>query len=360
MPEGDKAGTVHNSPRVRVEWLPPYPEVRRLLTVWLGRRKTRITGLRSKLYGLCGTPQNPVDGKDPDTWIAKRVTGDDRELAEAIWTQTGVNPRYFDEHLTLTRAYELLAEGSDGKLELTERGSDFIDHEFGDAEAFLDEQEGLIELLTIIAEAGSARRPALREPWAEFLGRHSGFRARTTINSTLSARLRHLVDRDLVNREGPEYSVTEAGRDYLKRVEGPTESSRIPADINSAMTKATLDAYLAAAQEKAIRIYNAELYKEEDLAKALKSARAAVLRGDDDWPRVVTQAIKHKHNNIVFYVNKTKLTNWIADDQAQAWLCGPKAINRLATAFAPSTPLCQKPCVRAQPSARGSHGLRTS
>ena len=318
MPEGDKADTVDNTRRVRVEWLPAYPEMRRLLRVWLARRKTHITRLQSKLYGLRGTPQNPVDWKDPDTWIAKRVTGDDRKLADAIWTQGRVNPRYINEHLRLTWVYELLAEGSGGKLELTERGSDFIDHEFGEAEAFLDEQEGVIELLTIVAEAGSARRPALREPWAEYLGRHSGFRARTTINNTLSARLRHLLDRDLVNREGSEYSLTEAGLDYLRRVDAPAETSRIPADINSAMTKATLDAYLAAAQEKRDGIYSAELYKEEDLAKSLKSARAAVLRDDDDWPKVVTKAIKHSDNNIIFYVNKTKLANWIADDQAKA------------------------------------------
>ena len=220
--------------------------------------------------------------------------------------------------MRLTWVYELLVEGSDSKLELTERGSDFIDHEFGAAVAFLDEQEGLIELLTFVAEAGPARRPALREPWADYLGRHSGFRARTTIGNTLSSRLRHLLDRDLVSREGSEYSITEAGLDYLRRVDAPAKTSPIPADINSAMTKATLDAYLAAAQEKRDGIYSAELYKEEDLAKSLKSARAAVLRDDDDWPKVVTKAIKHSDNNIIFYVNKTKLANWIADDQAKA------------------------------------------
>ena len=318
MREGDKAGTVDNTRRVRVEWLPAYPEMRRLLGVWLARPKTQVAGLYRKLYQLRGTPQDPADWKDPDTWIAKRVTGDDRKLADAIWTQSGVNPRYINEHLRLTWVYELLVEGSDSKLELTERGSDFIDHEFGAAVAFLDEQEGLIELLTFVAEAGPARRPALREPWADYLGRHSGFRARTTIGNTLSSRLRHLLDRDLVSREGSEYSITEAGLDYLRRVDAPAETSPIPADINSAMTKATLDAYLAAAQEKRDGIYSAELYKEEDLAKSLKSARAAVLRDDDDWPKVVTKAIKHSDNNIIFYVNKTKLANWIADDQAKA------------------------------------------
>ena len=92
MREGDKAGTVDNTRRVRVEWLPAYPEMRRLLGVWLARPKTQVAGLYRKLYQLRGTPQDPADWKDPDTWIAKRVTGDDRKLADAIWTQSGVNP----------------------------------------------------------------------------------------------------------------------------------------------------------------------------------------------------------------------------------------------------------------------------
>ena len=198
MEEGDKVGTEGNTRRVRVERLPEYREMRRLLRVWLARPKTHITGLHSKLYGLRGTPQNRVDWKDPDTWIAKRVTGKDRELAHAIWTESGVNPRYTDVHWSLTQHYELLVGDADGKLQLTERGSDFIDHEFGKAEAFLDQQEGLIKLLTIVADAGSASRSALREPWAEYLGRHSRFQARTTIDFTLSSRLKNLVDRDLV------------------------------------------------------------------------------------------------------------------------------------------------------------------
>ena len=231
MEEGDKVGTEDNARRVRVERLPEYREMRRLLRVWLARPKTHITGLYSKLWGLRGTPQNPVDWKDPDTWIARRVSGEDRELAQAIWTKSGVNPRYTGEHWRLTQNYELLAEDADGELELTERGSDFIDHEFGKAEAFLDEQEGLIKLLTIVDEAGSARSSALREPWAEYLGRHSRFQARTTIDFTLSWRLKNLVDRDLVSREGSQYSITEAGLDYLKRVGAATGTLEVPAGI---------------------------------------------------------------------------------------------------------------------------------
>ena len=311
MEEGGKVSMEDDARRVRVERLPEYPEMRRLLRVWRGRPKAHVTGLYSKLYGMRGTPEDRVDWKDPDTWIPKRLAGDDRELAQAIWTESGVNPRYTDEHWRLTRNYELLAEDADGRLELTERGSDFIEREFGDAVALLDEQEGLIKLLTIVAETGSAGTSALREPWAQYLERNSGFNSSSTIRGTLSRRLMSLVDRDLVNREGSEYVITEAAIDYLKRVgaaSGPTVDP----------TKAKWDAYLTTARQKRDEICRAEGYKEENLAKALKGAREAVLRDDDDWPSLVAAAIKHKDNNIIFYVNKTKLTNWIENNRTEA------------------------------------------
>lgn len=68
-------------------------------------------------------------------------------------------------------------DGGGENLRLTERGCDFIDHEFGEAEAFLDLQEGVIELLMILADSGSARFGALVNPWADFLGRRSGLRS---------------------------------------------------------------------------------------------------------------------------------------------------------------------------------------
>ncbi len=310
MEEGDKIGTQDNARRVRVERLPRYGEMRRLLKVWLAHPKTHITGLYSSLWELRGTPQNPVNWKDPDTWITERVTGEHRELAHAIWTKSRVNPRYTDDHWRLTKYYELLAEDADGKTVLSERGKDFIDHEFGDAESFLDEREGLIKLLTIVAEAGSASSLALRDPWAEYLGRHSRFGSPTTISGTLSWRLKNLVDRDLVHRQGSEYMITNAGLDHLKGV------SAAAGVIDP--TKARWDAYLVIASEKRDDIYRAERYKEDDLAEALKTAREALLRDDDDWPSLVTAAIKHKDNNIIFYVNKTKLTNWIENNQTEA------------------------------------------
>ena len=90
-----ETGLLNDSRRVRIPLFPTYGEVRQLLKVWPGRLKAHVTGLHTALAQLRGTPQNPVAWTDPDTWIPQKLSGDTRNLAMAIWTESdhGVNPR---------------------------------------------------------------------------------------------------------------------------------------------------------------------------------------------------------------------------------------------------------------------------
>ena len=83
------------------------------------------------------------------------------------------------------------------------------------------------------------------------------------------------------------------------------------------MTKIEWDWYLATAKARSDRIYGAERYK-EDLAKALKTAREALLRDDDAWPKLVRDAIDHKDNNIVDWRNRGPATKWIDENPTEA------------------------------------------
>ena len=208
--------------RVRIPWFPVYAEVRHLLRIWPGRPKSHVTGLHSALARIRGTPRNPVNWTDPAAWIPDKLRGDDdsRELAHAIWSESGgaVNPRYTTSHWLLSQNYELLAEGADGRLLLTDRGHDFIDHELGEVESFLDGREGLIELLGIVIHSGAAPIRELVEPWSEYVKRLSNFRSDSTIRDTLRCRLNNLIHRDLVTRERATYAITDTGRAYLERV----------------------------------------------------------------------------------------------------------------------------------------------
>ena len=65
--------------RVRVPWYPTYREVRGLLAVWPGQSRTAITKLHSTIMGLTGKPGDQVDWRDPDQWIHKRLSGEQRQ-----------------------------------------------------------------------------------------------------------------------------------------------------------------------------------------------------------------------------------------------------------------------------------------
>ena len=312
MAGSSKTNSQANARRVRVPSFPTYREVRGLLAVWPGRSKSDVTQLRTTILALTGEPGNPADWSDPDAWIPEKLSGDQRELADAIWTGSGkvANPRHTAGSWTLVRHYALIEEDSDGTLQLTDRGRDFLDHQLGEMEALVDTQEGLMGLLGIVSDTGPARSGVLKDPWDGFLREcGSSFRSETTIRDTLHRRLSNLRDRDLLAKSGVDYSITEVGRDYLKRV-GPPREAR--------MKTTTLDGYLATAWNRRDGIYSAEAYKEENLAKALKRAREALLRDDDDWPSLVTAAIKHRDNNIIYWGNQGKLTDWIDANRSEA------------------------------------------
>jgi restriction system protein len=216
----------HEDQRVRIPHFPVYSEVRLVLPVWDGRLRSQITGLRSTITALWGSPQSPVDWTAPDVWIPQRLQDDDRELAEAIWKKTGgkVNPRHVYGHWLLACNYGLLEENASGQMCLTERGQDFVTHEQGDAVTLIDEGEGLLKILLIAAEKGTGRRGDFVSEWADYLQRYSRFGTDTTIKDTLRRRLQNLLDRGLLSRTGTTYSITDAGLAYLKQTGGSEDT----------------------------------------------------------------------------------------------------------------------------------------
>ena len=208
--------------RVRNPIFPSYREVRSLLGIWPGWRRSDVTGLHATVINLSGTPQNTVDWTDPDTWISERLSGDEAgKLAKAIWEESNrtVNPRHIYGHWLLCQTYKLVQVMSDDLLTLSDRGKDFLEHEGGEAEEFLDEQEGLVKLLTMVADNGPARPRELLSDWSKYLMQYSNFASRSTFQDTMRRRLANLFDRELVSRSSAMYSITDRGLAYLGRVE---------------------------------------------------------------------------------------------------------------------------------------------
>ena len=205
--------------RVRVPYFPLYSGLRHLLRIWPGFARQRVTGLQATFTELRGTPQKAVDWTEPSTWIPERLEGDARDLAQAIWegSKGTVNPRHTHGHWLLAQRYDLLGQDSEGVLHLTETGEDFLVQPGGDVESVIDEGEGLIKLISIVAHNGPARAGKLVGEWGDYLSRRSTFRAESTFQPTMGRRLNNLLARGLVERKGGLYSATPDGMAYLEK-----------------------------------------------------------------------------------------------------------------------------------------------
>lgn len=202
-------------PKVRTPLFPFYSEVKHLLRILPGVPRAQFMGMMSEIVDQTGTPQNPVEWSDPDTWIPARLSGSSGWLAMRVWRESGerLNPRYLRGAHYFINGFGLLEVDHAGVLRLTDRGAAFL----GDDEAIvreLDDAEGLGELLSILATKTRVMRGDLLPEWGAFLAESSNFGTPATIKDTLRRRLVNLVERGLVARDGNAYSITRAGIDY--------------------------------------------------------------------------------------------------------------------------------------------------
>ena len=211
--------------RVRIPLFPSYTYVRALLAVLNGLPRSDIQGLLNGLVELRGTPQEPEDWSDPDDWIERRLQGNSKDLAKAIWDKSHhlVNPRHLYGSWYLAKGYGLLHEDAQGILHLTEYGQDFLSNLAGEAVAYVDQGEGLVRLLGILVEKGAGKRGQFLQEWTTYLQAYSNFGTDSTFKDTLRRRLANLVERELVSRSGNIYQISPNGLTYLEQVgrEGP-------------------------------------------------------------------------------------------------------------------------------------------
>jgi restriction system protein len=198
--------------RVRAPFIPTYSEVRLVLPLFAGVKKSGVTHLMSSIFEQTGTPQNPVDWSEPDVWIQDRLTGADQELASRIWLGSGkkVNPRHLYGSYLFINTFQLLDQDADGRYRLQKRGEDFLEqHKTLLLE--LDEQEGILKLLNILSAKKQVKRSGLVAEWGEYLREYSKFGTTSTIADTLRRRLLNLLDRGLVEKTGNAYAITAEG-----------------------------------------------------------------------------------------------------------------------------------------------------
>lgn len=208
---------------VRTPLFQNYSDVRHLMKALADSvKRQELLDYLNAIWGQTGTPQDPVDWTEPDTWIAQRLDGARRQIAERIWTSSSkaLNPRHIYGAYLFVNSYELLKPDALDIYRLTDRGGKFLEQDPATVRD-LDEAEGLPKLLAIVAAHSPARRGDLLEDWSEYLLAYSNFKTESTFKDTLRRRMLNLVERGLIGREGNTYSITMSGLAYAADAASP-------------------------------------------------------------------------------------------------------------------------------------------
>ncbi len=247
------------APIVQAPLMPTYADLGHAIRALDGEPVRRVRDMINAIFEQTGTPQNPVDWSDPDTWINERLTGDLQVLAHKVWegSEKTLNPRYlYDSYLFINRLNLLDQEG--GVYHLRERGRKFLAADEAIVRE-LDAVEGLPKLLSLVAEHSPCKRSDLLPAWSDYLKAVSLFTTPNTFKDTLRRRLSNLAQRGLVTREGNYYAITDAGLQWLKGFAGSAEGKTA-----APSPKRTIVAEAARAHnEEQLKAFKARLMKLE-------------------------------------------------------------------------------------------------
>lgn len=208
---------------------PTYAQTTAMIKAISGYTRKAVHGMINEIREQSGTPQNPVDWSDPDSWINERLNGESAEIATKIWQQDNhvLNPRHsYGTYMFLNNG-ELMAIDSQGLWQPSRKGQAFLK---GDKTVWreLDDAEAILQLLELLNTRGQAKNGDLLPEWITYLSQHSKWNSERACKSTLYARLVNLVERKLVKRDGVTYQITENGKKWLDAV--PQAKLRDPLD----------------------------------------------------------------------------------------------------------------------------------
>ena len=219
--------------------LPSYESGQRFLQIIDGVRESQYKSMREAIYKHIGNPQNPVDWNNPEKWILERLCDDEKnqDLALRLWRCSDglVNPRYVAGPMYLCTIHQFLSVQS-GVLRITELGQEFI---AGSEEvlAKIDDYEGIILSLQEIADKGLVKRREATKSFTAYCHGFTTLSAYASINMAHSSRIRHLRERNFIEKKGHSYQITDSGLEYLssQRVagEGDRQNSGIAVLVNS-------------------------------------------------------------------------------------------------------------------------------
>jgi restriction system protein len=275
-------------PIVSAPIYPTYSELRSAMTAFDNQSVKQVRDTITAIFDQTGTPQNPVDWSDPDSWINERLSGEHRTIAQRIWEGSGktLNPRHVYGCYLFINRLKLLDQVS-GVYRLGDRGRLFFANDDTTIRE-LDAGEGLPKLLSLVAERSPCRRGDILPAWSDYLKAVSLFTTLSTFKDTLRRRLINLAERGLIAREGNTYAITDSGLQWLKGFSSLPEvvSAAVPSPKRTTVAEAARahnDEQLAALRTRLIELEPAQFehfVKELLDAMDYEDVRVTKLSGD--------------------------------------------------------------------------------
>ncbi len=240
-----------DAPPVRVVAVPTYRQVAAALRVLAGHTRAEALHLLRAVDDLTGSRESPEDWSDPASWIPSRLSGTDRQLAASLWKE-GLNPRYLNGPWGVVSAHALLVPDDADRLRTSPAGLAYAEQPFGAEVRHVEEREGILKLLAIVAKHAPADTADLLPDWQAWLVAETNVSSETTARYALRARLEYLRDRDHLTRTGRTFELTPTGRAWLG---GPQADAQKPpeevASVGTATDRQLWD--LVAAQKDIVR-----------------------------------------------------------------------------------------------------------
>ena len=218
---------------------PQYEEVRQFLQILNGTSYSEYRAMVSTIWAQIGSPQEQVDWTKPDEWISARLTGNLASLAFKIWraSHQRINPRYTRGYWYFATRHQLLLRDNNDVIQVTSRGQEFVASPLGELEAQIDQNEGILLILRLVAEKGPARRGDLIDDYGLYCRTYTTIQSESAIKDFLYNRLRNLVERQLLVSSRQRYEIAEHGLAYLKQhadyIPGTREQNEQQVDIHT-------------------------------------------------------------------------------------------------------------------------------
>lgn len=198
--------------------LPEYQVARHFLRIMDGVPYAQYRSTYNAIWDQRGNPQETVNWANPDQWIPERLTGDEQALALRIWHESSgqLNPRYLRGAWYLTNRHDLLGRDHHDILHVTERGQQFTDEPNSPIVAQIDQYEGILTILRLVAERGPGRRSTFLPDFSAFCRDYTSYQSQNPIKGAMYDRLVNLIARGFVSRSGQTYEITDEGLAYLE------------------------------------------------------------------------------------------------------------------------------------------------